>query len=340
MLTKRQVRISALMITTLLAVVLLWYVRQALFPFAAALILAYILNPPVGYLEKKGIGRLWSILIVYFIAFSTLVYGISHLVPIVLKELEMFGQDLPLITEKVEQYVQSMQSSYQNSAMPYSLRLAIDNALIHTERNLQLFIDGLVSGIIGVVSHFIGWAISPVLAFYLLYDWNDIKKYIMFIVPSKWRCELGAVLKDVDQVLNGVIRGQVIIALLVGIFISTGLYFLRVKFAFSIGILAGILDIIPYFGAIIGAAPAVTLALLESPLLALKVTGLFFLVHQLEGTIIGPKILGESVGLHPLTVILSLLIGEELLGVTGMLIAVPIMAIGKVFICHAIKLLI
>jgi predicted PurR-regulated permease PerM len=100
------------------------------------------------------------------------------------------------------------------------------------------------------------------------------------------------------------------------------------------------LDIIPYFGAFIGATPAVTLALLSSPWLALKVVLLFFAIHQLEGSIIGPQIMGDNVGLHPLSVIFFLFIGGELGGIPGMLLGVPIAAVGKVFIRHIIRMLI
>ncbi len=122
--------------------------------------------------------------------------------------------------------------------------------------------------------------------------------------------------------------------------ISGGLYILDVRYALIIGILAGMLDIIPYFGAFIGATPAVTVALLDSPLLALKVAGLFFIVHQLEGTIIGPRILGDNVGLHPLTVIFFLFIGEEMAGLLGMLLGVPLAAVAKVLLSHLVKALI
>ncbi|MPM48860.1 hypothetical protein SDC9_95587 [bioreactor metagenome] len=100
------------------------------------------------------------------------------------------------------------------------------------------------------------------------------------------------------------------------------------------------LDIIPYFGAIIGATPAVTLALLHSPILALKVAFLFLIIHQLEGTVIGPKILGESVGLHPLSVIFFVFVGGELGGLPGMLLGVPVAAIVKVVFRHLYKLLV
>jgi predicted PurR-regulated permease PerM len=182
--------------------------------------------------------------------------------------------------------------------------------------------------------------ISPILAFYLLHDWFKIKEELLTLLPTKYRRETIAIFKDVDKVLSGVIRGQLTVALIVGVLVTIGLYFLHVKYFLLIAILASMLDVIPYFGAFIGATPAVTLALLHSPLLAFKVAILFFAIHQLEGTVIHPRILGENVGLHPLSVIFFVFVGGELGGFIGMLLGVPLAAIGKVFIRHLFNALV
>ena len=125
-----------------------------------------------------------------------------------------------------------------------------------------------------------------------------------------------------------------LVAALVGIFVSIGLHFLNLGYALLIGLFAGLLDVIPYFGAFIGALPAVGLALVSSPLLAFKVIVLFVIIHQLEGLVIHPQIMGEKVGLQPLSVIFWVFIGGELGGFTGMLLGVPAAAVGKVIVKH------
>lgn len=337
--TKKQLRLIVIMIFIAAIVYFLWLIRSELYPFLIALVLAYLLNPAVCFLEEKGLSRSLAISLVYIVLFTVVVLGGIRLIPIFLRELESFSGELPDILSKGEELFYLIQSQYQNSALPYSLRTAIDDSILSLQREGQNFTRELANSILGLVSHFIGIAITPILAFYFLHDWHENKEKIMSLVPCRWRHELLLAFKDMDKVLSGVIRGQITIALIVGILVSSGLYMFNVPFALLIGIAAGLLDIIPYFGAFIGAAPAIMLALLESPILAVKVALLFLVIHQLEGSIIGPKILGESVGLDPIAVIFFLFAGGKLFGVWGMLLGVPVAAIGKVVVKHSIRLL-
>lgn len=338
--TKRAVRLGVIIFTITILFYLLWLVRSGLYPFAIAAFLAYLLNPAVCYLEEQGVKRVWSILIIYLFLFSLFCIGGIKLIPILLRELEEFGQDVPEMAARGQAMMQAFQIQYQNSALPYSLRLAIDDLLLSVENNIQEFIAVIINKIFVIISHSVGIIISPVLAFYLLNEWFEIKEKLLQLLPGAWRSEAILIGKDIDKVLCGVIRGQVIVAIIVGILVSLGLYVLHLKFGLLIALLAGILDFIPYFGAIIGAAPAITLALLDSPWLAVKVALLFLGVHQLEGTIIHPKILGESVGMHPLSVIFFVFIGGEVGGLLGMLLGVPVAAIVKIVISHVYRLLV
>ncbi|MDF2570562.1 MAG: yhhT 1, partial [Sporomusa sp.] len=337
--TKKHVRLALIFLFVSATLYFLWLVRSGLYPFIIALILAYLLNPAVCYLEKKGRPRGLAITLLYVVLFTVVILGGARLVPIFVRDLENFAGELPRILEKSEELFYLVQSQYQNSALPYSMRIGIDDAVLSIQHEGQSFARDLANGIMGLVTHFIGFAITPILAFYFLHDWREIKEGILLLIPCSWRHEYILTLKDIDKVLSGVIRGQITVAIIVGILVSSGLYFFNVPFALLIGIAAGLLDIIPYFGAFIGATPAIALAFLESPLLALKVGLLFLAIHQLEGSIIGPKILGESVGLHPVTVIFFLFAGGELFGVIGMLLAVPVAAVGKVLLKHGIRLL-
>jgi sporulation integral membrane protein YtvI len=339
-LTKKHVRLAIIILFLLGTVYFLWLVRSGLYPFIIALVLAYLLNPAVCYLDKKGLSRGLAITLLYVVLFTVVILGGGRLIPIFVRDLESFAGELPHILNKVEELFYLIQNHYHNSVLPYSMRLAIDDAVLSLLQAGQSFARDLTDGIMGLVAHFIGLAITPILAFYFLHDWREIKEGFMLLIPCRWRHEYTLALKDVDKVLSGVIRGQITVAIIVGILVSSGLYFFKVPFALLIGIAAGLLDIIPYFGAFIGATPAITLALLESPVLAVKVGFLFFAIHQLEGSIIGPKILGESVGLHPITVIFCLFAGGELFGIIGMLLGVPVAAVGKVLIKHGIRLLI
>ncbi|MDF2502249.1 MAG: tqsA 2 [Anaerosporomusa subterranea] len=338
MMVQRAVRIAVLIIAALATAYFLWWVRASLYPFVIAFLMAFLLNPAVCYLERRKMPRLWAIIVIYICLLSTLIISTSYLVPVLIRELEVFARELPTLITHGDSLIQSAQSQYQNTTMPYSLRLAFDNGLAQVEMMLQNTASGIVDTLLNLVSHGVGIVTSPILAFYFLYDSHEMKRKFYLSVPGSWRPGVRLFLKDINKVLNGVIRGQVTIAVIVGFLVSVGLTILDVRFALLIGLLAGALDVIPYFGAFIGATPAIVIALLDSPLLAGKVALLFFAIHQLEGTVIGPRILGEQVGLHPITVIFYLLVGGEVGGLAGLLLGVPLAALGKVVLRHALRL--
>lgn len=336
---KLYIKIIVLLCFLLCVVYFIWLIRNALYPFVIGLLLAYMLNPIVCYIEKKGIKRVWAIIVMYVGLFGIVIIGGSKIITVLIRDLESFGQDLPRILAHIDELLLFIQSQYQNSELPYSVRLAIDEALLSLEYDMQQFIGQIVTSIIMIAKNSIGLAISPILAFYLLHDWYEIKAELLLLLPGRWRSEILLFFSDVDKVLSGIIRGQLTVACIIGFFITMGLYYLQLKFALLIGIIAAIFDVIPYFGPIIGATPAIMLAILESPWLAAKVMILFFMIQQIEGNIIHPKIIGENIGLHPLSVIFFIFVGEEVGGILGMLLAVPVAAIGKVFVRHLLKIL-
>lgn len=328
------IKLSLIVITALGIMWFLWIVRQSLYPFVVAFFLAYILNPIVVFVEKKGFSRLHAISLVYVMASIGMIAIIMQLIPVITKELENFARDLPNMMLKVEKLAQELQWHYQTSVLPSSVRTAIDSALLMFYEEIQNFASSIIQRLINMLLDFIWILFSPILAFYILYDWNKIKEEIVDFVPLNWRPRLKLLAKDIDRVLIGVVCGQLYIAIIVAFLLSIVLYVMNIKYALLIGILAGILDFIPYFGALIGAIPAILIAFTESTLLGIKVILLFLIIHQLEGNIIQPKILGNNIGLHPLAVIFFVFVGGELGGVAGMIFGAPIAAIIKIILRH------
>ncbi|WP_333595657.1 AI-2E family transporter, partial [Anaerospora hongkongensis] len=187
--SKRTIRISLLVTAIIATVYFIWSVRSGLYPFIIALFLAYLLNPAVCYLEHKGLKRTVAILVLYILVFSTIFFVGARGIPLIIRELENFGRELPYMVEKGEELIQFIQSQYQNSVLPYSLRVAIDNALIAVQYDIQQFIADAVNALIGLVSHSIGLVITPILAFYLLHDWYEIKEKLLQLIPVRWHNE-------------------------------------------------------------------------------------------------------------------------------------------------------
>ena len=159
----------------------------------------------------------------------------------------------------------------------------------------------------------------------------------MLILPKKHRSKAILLFRDIDNAFGKFIRGQIIVASFIGILTTTALSIIDVKYAVFLGLFAGIANVIPYFGPIIGLVPTIIFALFDSPGKALYASGAFVLIQQIESGILTPKIIGESVGVHPVYVILSLFIGGKLMGIAGMILAVPVLVAIKLTVRHFLR---
>ncbi|MBO8170097.1 MAG: AI-2E family transporter [Thermoanaerobacteraceae bacterium] len=312
----------------------LYLVRAILPPFFIALVIAYLLNPLVERIEQFKISRVTAIFIVYLTLTAFVVLLVVYGVPKIIRELDRFADTIPIYTRQVQDFVRDVHRDYSKTNIPESIRQVTDETIREAEQLLIATVRDIADAIIGLFSQLLSLIIAPVLTFYMLKDWEQVGAYIFGLLPANWRQETAYLAGQVDRVLTKFIRGHLIVAVIVGTLTALGLAVLNMKFALLLGIVAGIADVIPYFGPIIGAVPAIALALLESKYKALYVTGVMFLVQQLESNIISPKILGDSVGLHPLVIVFVLLAGGHLFGVVGMLLAVPVTAIARILISY------
>jgi predicted PurR-regulated permease PerM len=328
-------KMRLLFLLGLLAVGLfLFVVRSALPPFLYAGVITYLLAPLVEELEKRGTPRVLAILLLYAAAGGILVLLITHLVPVLVRELNAFGEKLPMYTAQVQGLVRWLQENYAHAELPASLRQVLDETISRSEQVLLSYTRSAAQLAFSLLSHALSLVIAPVLAFYMLRDLKLIKRTFAGLFQEPARTEIFSILHQIDSVLGGFVRGHLLVALIVGMLSFVGLTLLRIDFALIIGFVAGLFDIIPYFGPVIGALPAVAIALLESPLKALYVIILFLIIHQVESTIVSPKIIGQRVGLHPLVVIFALLVGGNAAGLVGLLLAVPITASAKALLFY------
>ncbi|MCK9525137.1 MAG: AI-2E family transporter, partial [Limnochordia bacterium] len=190
----------------------------------------------------------------------------------------------------------------------------------------------LMQMLMAAFTHMISLVISPVLAFYLLRDHQAMRESALRYIPAAQRGDALYILQEINSALNGFFRGQLWVCLFVGLFIYGGLSLLGIPYALFIGILAGLFDIIPYFGPVLGFLPAAALGLSKSPLTVLWVFALFVAANQIENAIISPKLIGDRVGLHPLVVIFAVFVGAELMGIIGMLLAIPVASMIRVIL--------
>lgn len=300
-----------------------------------SIVLSYLLNPLVNIIEKRGIKRVYSILLIYFLSLSLMVLAIISIVPKLSSEFENLIKLLPTYFNRIYDY-------FNKSFLKYSKHLdklppefqAIKEIFLEKLMDIQAsildFLKNITNSIIGVFSKAVSFIIVPILTFYFLKDKDYFKKKITLLIPKKQRNDVLQIGREVDKVLGRFIRGQLIVCSFVGVSTTIVLLIIGVDFAIIIGLIAGIADIIPYFGPIIGIFPAIIFALLKSPMKALWVIISFIIIQQLESNVIAPKIVGESVGVHPVVIMLALLIGGSYFGVIGMIFAIPVTVVFRI----------
>ena len=336
-----KILLAAALLLVILAAAVLYYSSAVFLQLFIAFALAYILNPVVEHIERKGVKRLYGIMVVFCLTVIVSSGLAVFFVVSITDELSNMQLNLPAYAHHLYEITPVSIKEYLGIETAEKLALRL-NELLQQTRNaapdllkpLLAFLQKALSSTVDVLLALLGYLIIPVYLFYLLFDLPQLKTFITSYIPERFRPTYISKLADVDVVLSGFIRGQLSVCAILALLYSAGLYVIGIDLAIVIGTLAGATFIIPYAGTIIGICLSVVMALLKfndilHPLLCL---GWFGFVQLLEGAIITPKIVGNTVGLHPLVAIVALLIGGQLFGIFGMLLAVPVTAVLQVFL--------
>jgi predicted PurR-regulated permease PerM len=298
-----------------------------------AVFFAYLIYPAVHQLERR-FPRWLAIAVVYLAIALVVSAAIAYIGPVVGFQARNLARDFPLLVSGARDAILSTNASILG-AIPFETRLAAANGLNNLLTQVQSAAGVVASQVIQVIASLASIVtvliLVPLLAFYILLDIERLRDGVVALFPIRLRDRAVSVLADIDVVVGGFVRGQLIVCAIVAILVTVMLLIFRIKYALLIGLFAGIIDIIPYVGAFAGAIPAVVLAIFEHGVFSAFLVILGFLViYELEGHIIAPAIVGQRVGLTPLLVIVSILIGAELGGIGGMFVAVPMAGIIKV----------
>ncbi len=337
---------------------------SAIAPLTYGLVIAYFFSPLVNFIDEKLISRsakaqrpknsklskqlakrrrTISIAIAFVLIAIILTIVSFTLYSMIMGKFTVEKMDT--IGENIYRYF----SKYEDLFNTLSERLSTSGLAPRIKNPVQMFVEWASSGILfRKGSDFAGWlsnfginliniGLGFVIAFYILKDQEYFLKlwdnFLDVILPRKAESILMHTLIDIHKVISKFFRGQLLDGLIVGILSSIGLFLIGIDFAIFIGMFAGIANIIPYFGPIIGIVPAVIMSLLDGNVTQAVLSVVILLgIQQVDGAVIAPKIVGDSVGLHPVFVLLAVIIGGKYFGIMGMLIAVPITAILKLFI--------
>lgn len=298
-----------------------------------AFALAYLMNPLVGFMERKGVPRALSILSIFLLIISLIVLGLVLVIPFLLEQGIAFARELPDLVqgafEKIRQWAiwQSLgyeiPTTFQQTLEQLTSNMKDKGLGILTPALTAVF--NLTSGIMGLILGIVSMVVIPVFFFFILKDLDGIENGFYSFVPPSGREKVKNYLEMVDQVLGGFIRGQILVASALAVLYAVGLGLTGIRFGVLIGVLAGIMFIIPYVGTILGIAACGIILIVDFSGWGqvLGVVAAFVIAQSIESYILTPRITGDRVGLNQLETLISILIGGEIGGLTGLLVAIP-----------------
>lgn len=331
----RSIRIAIVVATSLVVLFALFFVlKGALTPLAVSLGIAYFLDPVVRRLESHGVRRSLSVLALMLIAVGILGLVLFVLVPALVGQVAELARSLPAylnamlewLLPRLESLGVDVPTSWTEAFHQVRESIGVERLSGWAQRLL-----GTVSGTLGAI---VGIVVIPVIAYYMLAEFSAVKAGVVSLIPPRYRDAVVSRWRKVDDLLSSFVRGQFTVSVLLGALYAAGFAILGVPMAMLIGLVSGAVAFIPYVGSALALTLASALCLFEYGigLRLAGVAGWYVVVQNLEGFVLTPRIVGSSVGLHPMTVIVALLIGGNLLGFLGLLIAVPVAAVVQVFV--------
>ena len=304
----------------------------------SAFLIAYLLDPLVSRLEKWRIPRHIASAFVLFVGLLSITIGCIVAIYLISNELRSFTDQIPqykdLLTEKAK-----LISNRFEIKFPADWEQATDLALSKSREILPQvanpagrILSIIFQSTISILNWFILLILVPVIAFYLLVTYDSITKFLYGLVPADLKDSVQEKIGEMDKALAGFFRGQLLVCLILAVLYSIGFVWIELELAVLVGVLGGILFIVPYLGTAVAAVLATLIAFVQFGdfLHPALVIGWLSLVQFVEGYFITPNVLGETVGLHPVVCIIAIVIGGHLFGLAGMLLAIPLTAMGKV----------
>ncbi|MBM7649020.1 putative PurR-regulated permease PerM [Bacillus ectoiniformans] len=302
-------------------------VLVSLLPFLLGGFIAYLLHPLVEKIIEQGFTRTWAILFIYFLFFGAAGYAVYKGTPLFIHQLRDLSASAPELSALYEKQMTALQDQTVN--WPDGLQEELRERIRGFEVWLTGLFETMMNLLMKAVNFLLVLAVVPFISFYLLKDIRRVKKVMWKAAPIRWRRKVLRFVKELDNSLGCYIRGQLIVCLLTGGIAALLFYMIGLRYPILLGVIIGATNVIPYFGPIIGAVPAVFIALTMSPTMAIYTAIIVFALQFLEGNLLSPWIMGRSLHLHPLVIIGALLLGGEAGGIPGLIFAVPILIFFK-----------
>lgn len=307
-------------------------------PLLIGVVLYYLFNPIISFFEKKKVPRIVSIIVFYLILILLIVWASSAALPALYEQIELLVQSFPVYIESLSNNLEPFFSRFISSDNFNQLSSQIEGLLSDLPERAVDFLQGGISGLSNVISGVTNVVVTtifvPVILFFLLKDDKQFASTFIDILPPSWRKDFIRVIKQMSNQAGSYVKGQMIVATALGLMTYIGFKIIGLKFAGVLGLTTGLLSVIPYLGPTLSFIPAITIAMLDSWFMVLKLLIVWVIVQFIEGNILQPNIMGQQLSIHPLTIIIILFVAGDIAGIFGMIFGVPIYAILKVFVLY------
>ena len=312
------------------------FLSVVMLPVILSGLLFYLLNPLVDLMEKYKINRVLAISIIFIIIAILLIIGLAVAIPNLQRQVVVFAQNVPSYLEDADRVIDDLVTK----RLPDDFRPQLEQVLANFSTQATAWASNISSKAVNWVSALISGTsqvivaliIMPFMLFYLLRDGKGLRDYITQFLPNKLREPVGKVLSEVNQQLSNYVRGQITVAVIVAIMFIILFKIIGLRYAVTLGITAGFLNLVPYLGSFLAMIPALVLGLIAGPVMLLKVIIVFIVEQTIEGRFVSPLILGSQLNIHPITILFVLLTSGSMFGIWGVLLGIPIYASAKVVI--------
>lgn len=300
--------------------------------FIIGLLIAYLLKPAYFFLRNKKLPKVFALILTYLLFLGILAGIVLIIIPMVRTQIDQFVQYLPKIEKSLINFTENLKSYYRSKDYPLWVSQELTNLAKALQERAGEILSSVSQAGLSFVSSFFNLFLGLFISFYLLKDWEKITAAVKKFFHHFFGDASIEFLKESNKKVASFIRGQLLVAASVGILASIVLTIMKVPFAGFLGLLVAIFDLIPYFGPIFVGILATLISLTVSPALAVWTAVAMFVVQQVESILIAPNIVGRETQIHPVTVLFAFLVGAKLFGILGIILAVPVAGIIKVWI--------
>ncbi|MET0941821.1 MAG: AI-2E family transporter [Mesorhizobium sp.] len=338
---RRQIRFW--LIAAALFILFLYVFRNILLPFVAGMVLAYFLDPVADRLERTGLSRVMATVLILVAFVIILALGLVILIPILAQQMADFVSHMPEYLSRLQGLVTNYNPEWLKERFgvdPESLREGLNSLLSSSVGFLTTIVESIWNSGLALFNIAGLFVVTPVVAFYMLLDWDRMVAAVDSWVPRDYVHTVRRLAAEINASTAGFVRGQGTLCIILGIMYGTGLTLVGLNFGILIGIFAGLISFIPYVGSMVGLVLSVGVAFVQfwpDWLWVAAVAGVFFTGQFIEGNILQPRLVGKSVGLHPVWLMFALFAFGALFGFVGLLVAVPAAAAVGVLVRFAVS---